>query len=353
MRKDAFALVPYAVGMDDVEVRELRYFIAVAEELNFTRAAQRLGMAQPPLSAAIGKLERKLGVRLLDRTSRRVTLTPAGALLLAEGRTAVENLGAAVQRVRRQAGPEEFLTVVVKAGDGSGLVRQITGRCAADPQLPEVRIMFSRAGDLTAAVRAGVADAAILRVPFDSRGLDTEVLLTEPRVAALPAGHRLADRTDIRRADLAGEPMPRWADPAGAAALAFWTGTDAQPGPAALAPADPGNCPARPGPLVSDMNQLLDAVALGQAIAFIPASVASRHAVPDLAFVPVTDLSPSTVAAAWPADSRSPAIARFIRTAAEVAASHTSEIPKNHFERSRVFATTALRSQNAARPIPG
>lgn len=323
MRKDTLSLVPYAAGMDDVEVRELRYFIAVAEELNFTRAAQRLGMAQPPLSAAIGKLERKLGVRLLDRTSRRVMLTPAGAMLLAEGRTAVENLGAVVQRVRRQAVPDGLLTVVVKAGDGTGLVRQIARRCAADPQVPEVRIMFSRAGDTTAAVRGGVADAAILRAPFDSRGLDTEVLLAEPRVAALPADHRLAGRREIRRADLAGEPMPRWAAPAAADALAFWTGTDTPPGPGALAaPTDPGNCPDRAGPLVSDMNQLLDAVALGQAIAFIPASVASRHAVPDLAFVPVTDLSPSTVAAAWPEGSRSPAIARFLRTAAEVAASH-------------------------------
>jgi DNA-binding transcriptional LysR family regulator len=314
--------------MDDVEVRELRYFIAVAEELNFTRAAQRLGMAQPPLSAAIGKLERKLGVRLLDRTSRRVVLTPAGAMLLAEGRTAVENLGAAVQRVRRQAVPGECLTVVVKAGDGTSLVRRIARRCAADPHVPEVRIVFSRAGDMTAAVRGGMADAAILRAPFDSRGLDAEVLLAEPRVAALPADHRLAGHREIRQADLAGEPMPRWAGPAAASALAFWTGTDTQPGSGALsAPPGPGNRPDRVGPLVSDMNQLLDAVALGQAVAFIPASVASRHAVPDLAFVPVTDLSPSTVMAAWRQGSRSTAIARFLRTAAEIAASHDSPDP--------------------------
>ncbi len=86
--------------MDEIELRELRYFIAVAEELNFTRAAARLGMAQPPLSAAIGKLERKLGVRLLERTSRRVALTPAGAVLLEQGRVAVEGVGAAIQRAR-------------------------------------------------------------------------------------------------------------------------------------------------------------------------------------------------------------------------------------------------------------
>jgi DNA-binding transcriptional LysR family regulator len=92
--------------MDEVELRELRYFIAVAEELNFTRAAARLGLAQPPLSAAIGKLERKLGVRLLERTSRRVALTPAGAVLLEQGRIAVEAVGAAVERTRRAAAVE-------------------------------------------------------------------------------------------------------------------------------------------------------------------------------------------------------------------------------------------------------
>jgi DNA-binding transcriptional LysR family regulator len=224
-----------------------------------------------------------------------------------------------VQRVRRQATAADFLTVVVKAGDGTGLVKQVARRCAADPRVPEVRIMFSRAGDMTAAVRDGVADAAILRAPFDSRGLDTEELLAEPRVAALPADHRLAGRREIRRADLAGDPLPRWAGPAGTAAQAFWTGTDTAPGPGAPAPADPGSRGDGTGPLVSDMTQLLDSVALGQAVAFIPASVAARHAAPDLVFVPVTDLSPSTVMAAWPAGSRSPAIAAFLRAAAEAA----------------------------------
>src|SRR5207247_11389274 len=93
-QKDALPVVPYTARMDEVELRELRYFIAVAEELNFTRAAARLGMAQPPLSAAIGKLERKLGARLLERTSRRVALTPAGAELLEPARIALDAVGA-------------------------------------------------------------------------------------------------------------------------------------------------------------------------------------------------------------------------------------------------------------------
>ena len=213
--------------MDEIELRELRYFIAVAEELNFTRAAARLGMAQPPLSAAIGKLERKLGVRLLERTSRRVTLTPAGAVLLEQGRIAVEGVGAAIQRARRKGTQADRLTVAVKPGTSTDLLKKIMQACAQDPRLPQVHLLFGHPGGPAAAVRGGAADVAILRAPFDQHGLDTELLLTEPRVAVLPASH-----------------------------------------------------------------------------------------------VPVSDLSPSEVMAAWPDTSRSRAVAGFVRAAVDVAASH-------------------------------
>src|SRR5580692_11432378 len=105
-----------------IDLESIRRFIVVAEELNFTRAAERLGIAQPPLSAAIAKLERKLGTRLLERTSRGVTLTPGGYLLLEHGRIAAEAVEAAVRRVRR-AGTQPGLTVAVKAGSGVDLIR--------------------------------------------------------------------------------------------------------------------------------------------------------------------------------------------------------------------------------------
>jgi DNA-binding transcriptional LysR family regulator len=303
--------------MDEVELRELRYFIAVAEELNFTRAAARLGLAQPPLSAAIGKLERKLGVTLFERTSRRVTLTPAGAVLLQQGRIAVEAAGAAVERARRASTRPGRLTVAVKPGTGTDLLQKIMQRCAQDPQVPEVHLLFGHPGGPAAAVRGGAADVAILRAPFDQRGLDTELLLTEPRVATLPAHHRLAGRTELRRADLAGEPMPRWAAQEGTepdpAAATYWTG---------------GSPPAEtpPGPEINDISQLLDAVALGNAVAYVPASLADQYrSAAGLAFVPVTDLSPSEVLAAWPDTSRSRAVAAFVRAAIEVAARHTEQ----------------------------
>jgi DNA-binding transcriptional LysR family regulator len=303
--------------MDDLELRELRYFIAVAEELNFTRAATRLGMAQPPLSAAIGKLERKLGVTLLERTSRRVTLTPAGAVLLEQGRIAVEAAGAAAERARRQGTQPGRLTVAVKPGTGTGLLQRVIERCAADPLIPPVHVLFGHPGGPAAAVRAGTADAAILRAPFDPRGLDTELLLTEPRVAVLPAGHRLAGRAELKRADLAGEPMPHWAGQADPASAAHWTGADT-PGPVAL------DQDRDVGPEINDISQLLDAVTLGHAVAYVPASAAAQFLVAGLAVVPVTDLSPSQVMVAWPDTSRSAAVAAFVRTALEAAASEAA-----------------------------
>ena len=209
-----------------IDLELIRRFIVVAEELNFTRAAARLGMAQPPLSAAIGKLERKLGVRLLERTSRRVTLTPAGAVLLEQGRIAVEGVGAAIQRARRKGTQADRLTVAVKPGTSTDLLKKIMQAYAQDPRMPQVHLLFGHPGGPAAAVRGGAADVAILRAPFDQRGLDTELLLTEPRVAVLPAGHPLAARPELRRADLAGQPMPRWAGQADPAAHAYWTGAE-------------------------------------------------------------------------------------------------------------------------------
>jgi DNA-binding transcriptional LysR family regulator len=193
----------------------------------------------------------------------------------------------------------------------------IIRRCAQDPQVPEVHLLFGHPGGPAAAVRNGAADVAILRAPFDQRGLDTELLLTEPRVAVLPGHHRLAGRTELRRADLAGEPMPRWAGRKGTepdpAAAAYWTGGNPAAG-------------RTPGPEINDISQLLDAIALGNTVAYVPVSLAGQYrSAVGLAFVPVTDLTPSEVVAAWPATSRSRAVAAFVRAAIEVAARHAEQ----------------------------
>ncbi|MGO9081018.1 MAG: LysR family transcriptional regulator [Streptosporangiaceae bacterium] len=301
--------------MSEIELRELRYFVAVAQELNFSRAAQRLGMAQSPLSRAISHLESRLGLRLLERTTRQVTLTTAGVTLLKEAPQVLAAADAAVTRTKRAARTEPRLVVALKPGGDGGLLRDIFAAYQS-PGLPPIEVTIVSRGGPAALVRSGSADVALLRSPFEPGGLEIEELLTEPRVAALAAGHWLATRSRLRRADLSGEPLPRWSD-AGAAMTAYWNGRD----PQSLAAAWP-DCAPPPdtaGPLVSDLPQLLETVALNQAVAFLPASTAARHPRTDIAYRPVTDLSPSIVAVAWQQGSRSPAVAAFVRAAIEIA----------------------------------
>jgi DNA-binding transcriptional LysR family regulator len=133
-------------------------------------------------------------------------------------------------------------------------------------------------------------------------------------VAIVAAGHRLVRRGRVCRADLAQEPVPRWPD-LDKAAAAYWAGTDL------TSPATEGSAapPAPPGPVVRDLPQMLEVVALGQAVAFLPASAAERCATPEIAQLAVADLSPSTVAVAWPDDCRSLAVAALVRAACELA----------------------------------
>jgi DNA-binding transcriptional LysR family regulator len=297
--------------MSDVELRELRYFLAVAEELNFGRAARRLGIAQPPLSKAIRQLESRIGVSLLERTTRRVELTGAGAVLLEQARYALEAAGAAVARTQRAGAQAPRLTVAVKAGGHGDLLRRITMGYPAD--LPPIEVTVGGWGGPERSLRTGAADVALLHSPYDPAGLDVEQLASEPRVAALPAGHRLAGRRRLRRADLAGEQVPRWSE-ADPASTAYWAGRD----PGSLTgtwPEPESEGPAPAGPLVADLAQVLEVVALGQAVALVPASAGERYRRRDVVYVPVTDLSPSVLVVAWPQASRSRAVAAFVRVA--------------------------------------
>ncbi|NBH09208.1 LysR family transcriptional regulator [Amycolatopsis sp. SID8362] len=286
--------------MDDVEVRELRYFRAVAEELNFSRAAERLGMAQPPLSRAIRLLERRLGVQLFERTSRHVALTPAGNVLFVESAKALDAVAAAVRRTRRAVQRTPALVVTAKPGVATDLLRRI-----ADAHPDPVEIRVSGFGEQADLLRDGQADVAVLGCPGDHDGLDVEVLVSEPRVAALPSGHELARRSVLTCADFAGRATPVWPG-SSAAARAYWSGQDVTGGPVT------------PGPVVRDSAQLLETVALGQAIALLPASVADLRSRNDVVYRPVVDATPYALALAWAATARDVRIARFVRTAVEI-----------------------------------
>ncbi|MEU2779280.1 LysR family transcriptional regulator, partial [Streptomyces sp. NPDC007162] len=129
--------------MERLEVRELVYFTAVAEELHFGRAAARLGMAQPPLSRAIQQLERRLGVALLERGSRRVALTGAGVVLLRESRTVLDAASAAARRTRRAGRADPRLVLVIKPGGDGGLLPAILDAYQAEPGALPVELVCS------------------------------------------------------------------------------------------------------------------------------------------------------------------------------------------------------------------
>jgi DNA-binding transcriptional LysR family regulator len=273
-----------------METRELRYFVAVAEELHFGRAARRLGIAQPPLSRAIGGLERRLGVVLFERTSRAVTLTEAGSVLLREGRAALEAVEAAERRTRRASEGGPGLVLATKAGASSELLAKLLDAYAAEPGSVPVEVLLCGPGEQERLLRDGRADVALLHRPFDSTtGFDAEELHTEGQVVVLPAGHPMASRSSLPMTELTDLPLPRWPDRNGRYL--------------------PG-----PGPAVRDNTQLLQLIALGRAMAVLPESVRG-HLHEGLATVPVPDAPRVTTVIAWPAHSRSRALGVLVQTA--------------------------------------
>ena len=279
-----------------METRELRYFVAVAEELHFGRAAQRLGIAQPPLSRAIQQLERRLGAVLLERGGRGVTLTEAGSVLLREGQAALDAIDAAERRTRRAAlAPtgRPGVVLVTKAGATGELLAKLLDAYAAEPDAVAVDVMLCGIGEQERLLRDGRADVALLHQPFDSTaGLDTEELHAEGQVVVLPAGHPLTGRADVRMSDVAalpGLPLPRW-------------------------PNLDGTFPDGAGPPVHNHTQLLQLIALGRAAAILPESV--RAQLKDgLVTVPVADAPTVTTVIAWPPHSRSRAVAALVHVA--------------------------------------
>lgn len=282
--------------MDLLETRELRYFVTVAEELHFSRAAERLGIAQPPLSRAIQQLERRLGVTLLERNRRGVTLTGAGRVLLDEARTILDGAAAAARRTRRAASSTTRLTLATKAGTNHELLRKLLDAHAAEPAAAEIEVLLCGLGDQARMLRDGRADVALMQRPFDAlAGFDTEDLLTEQQVAILPAGHPLATRTSLTMADVCNVPdLP----------LARW-------------PRQDGTYEPGPGPEIHDQSQLAQLIALGHTTAVLCASsrswLWSAHTA-----VPLTDAPHVTTVLAWPPHSRSQAVAALVRTAAQL-----------------------------------
>ena len=192
-----------------MEMRHLRYFVAVAEECHFGRAAARLHMAQPPLSQQIKQLEKELGVQLLERSTRKVSLTPAGERYLERARTvlaAVESAGAEAQRVAE--GEIGHLSIGF-VGSATYSLLPVLARALRE-EFPGISFEFRGemlVPDLVAGLHSGSLDLAVIRPPVGEPDLDLRLLRSDRLVAALPEGHPLAAHECVAVVDLRDEPF--------------------------------------------------------------------------------------------------------------------------------------------------
>jgi DNA-binding transcriptional LysR family regulator len=265
-----------------MELRHLRYFRAVAEELHFGRAAERLHIAQPPLSQQIRQLERELGVTLLTRSTRSVELTPAGQAYLRHTRKildAVEDAGRLARRIA--AGTEGQLAIGCVGSATYSLLPQLVR--ALGEQLPGVEV--SVRGEMLAptqlaALSAGEIDLALLRPPVQLPGLITEVVRRDRLIAVLPADHRLAGQDQLRTADLRDEDFVAHAG----------SGRSVMSSVVAAVCADAGFVP-RVRHEVMETSTLVTLVAAGLGVAIVPAPTAAL----DIAGVRYLPLTPATL----------------------------------------------------------
>jgi DNA-binding transcriptional LysR family regulator len=192
----------------DIELRHLRYFLAVAETLHFSKAAERLGIAQPPLSQQIKRLEQLIGHRLFDRTTRGVKLTLAGQLLADRARSTMERIQDDVAQVRRLGRGEEGTLTVGYSGSimFTELPAVIETYRRRYPKV-ELRLRESNTYAHIQALLDGTIDLAFMRDGDPTEGIAMTTLIREPYVAVLPKAHALARKRMIRVGDLRNEPF--------------------------------------------------------------------------------------------------------------------------------------------------
>jgi DNA-binding transcriptional LysR family regulator len=293
----------------NVTLAQLSYFVAVAEELNFTRAAERLHVSQSPLSQAIRALETNLGVTLLNRTSRHVELTAAGEELLPAARAALGAVEHAVWVAREAASSERSVVRVGFIAYGAcEVIDQSLAAFAAPVAKLRLETRQTDFSDPTAGLTDSAVDAAFLRLPVSTQELEIEPLASEPRVAMLPGWHPLADRDSIAVGDLLDEHWlqmpgrdPLWRD--------FWLATAHRDGVTPLL-----------GPEVRTIEEQLTATITGGYVSLTPASVAVSYPRPGLSYVPVEDIERSEVAIAWRRGDERSNVREFVSSVRQTAA---------------------------------
>jgi DNA-binding transcriptional LysR family regulator len=302
--------------MERLDLRLVEYFIAVAEELHFGRAAERLHIAQPSLSQQIRRLEAQLGVSLLERNSRNVHLTPAGQALLQEGRKTLSQAQRAIQTVRSAGAPR--LTVGFYGSAASELLPDVLRALSERLAGVEVSVRELLLGSIDE-ILDGTVNIAFTRLVPGQTELEVEVLTEEPRLAALASTHRLASRQTLTFADLRDEsfvinpvakqdgPPPRW-----------------------LAEQQRHQLPGRIAAQATSLQEILALVAAGRGVCLVPQAVAHHYPRAGVTYVPVTDADHAVVSLAWRRGPICSAAMAFIEASRQIAATKPGAKPKEH-----------------------
>jgi DNA-binding transcriptional LysR family regulator len=287
-------------------LEQLRGFVAVADELHFGRAAARLKMTQPPLSRQIQKLERTVGAQLLERDNRRVALTTAGQVFLAEARRLLSLADTAPELARRvSSGSHGVVRIGFTAASTYGTLGRLLNELGRN--LPDIDVdlheMVTR--EQVAALLNEEVDLGLARPPFDAETFGSRLLLREALLVAVPTGHRLLQLgRDVVAADLAAEPVVMHSP---TQARYFYDLV------VSMVPAASGNAVHT----VSQVLTMLWLVAAGRGVAFVPAS-AARLPIDGVEFVrletPVAD--PVELHLLWMRESRNPALTRVLEVLA-------------------------------------
>ncbi|MGW2961494.1 LysR substrate-binding domain-containing protein [Streptomyces sp. NPDC001220] len=279
-----------------MELRTLRYFVAVAEELHFGRAAARLHMSQPPLSRAIKGLEGEIGAALFERSPAGVALTPVGAVLLTEARALLDQADRLRVRVATAAGATALTVGLLGDSTDPGVRRLARAYRERHPGVG-IRIRETDLTDPTCGLHAGLVDVALTRAPFDETGLVVRELRADPVGALLRADDPLARRESLTLADLADRQWFRF--PAGTDGRwqSYWNGGTV-----------------REGPVVRAIQECRQAVLWNGTVGMTTTDHAPGAG---LVTVPIVDMEPSRVVVAWVEGDTNPLLRPFVQVAIE------------------------------------
>lgn len=290
----------------DLHTRKLRAFVVLAEELNFSRAAARLFLAQQALSRVIREIEDEVGATLFTRTTRKVELTPAGVAFREGAVAALSALDGASSEARRR---DRAVSGTLRLGNIVGAALELTEPILREftSRYPDVQVQSQEysLNEPDAGLVSGASDVAIIRLPVSTSGLETAELFSEPIVALVSKGHRLAGRASVSASELLDDPvtLSELDDPA---RREFWTlgAFRAPDAPAVVVP-------------VGSVTEELQVVGSGRAIGITPAAAMRFMPFPGIVHLPIDDVPGSVAALAW-GQRPTPLVARFVEVALAV-----------------------------------